>query len=60
MRLHVMPYRGLWAVRREGEPEPLSTHRTQEQAQTAAVSTPRVSAVVLHGEDGQLRDLELA
>jgi hypothetical protein len=54
-----MPYRGLWAVRREGEPEPLSTHRTQEDAQAAAVSTSRVTAVVLHGEDGQLRDLEL-
>lgn len=59
MRLHVMPYRGLWAVRREGEPEPLSTHRNKEDAETAAVSTPRVTAVVLHGEDGQLRDLEL-
>jgi hypothetical protein len=55
-----MPYRGLWAVRREGEPEPLSTHRTQEQAEAAAVSTPRVSGVVVHGEDGQLRDLESA
>jgi hypothetical protein len=54
-----MPYRGLWAVRREGEPEPLSTHRNKEDAETAAVSTPRVTAVVLHGEDGQLRDLEL-
>jgi hypothetical protein len=55
-----MPYRGLWAVRREGEPEPLSTHRTQEQAKSAAMNAPRVDAVVLHGEDGQLRDLELA
>jgi hypothetical protein len=55
-----MPYRGLWAVRRVGEPEPLATNSTQDQAEAAAVSTPRVTAVVLHGEDGQLRDLELA
>jgi hypothetical protein len=54
-----MPYRGLWAVRREGEPEPLSTHRNQEQAEDAARKTPRVTAVVLHSEDGQLRDLDL-
>jgi hypothetical protein len=59
LRLHIMPFQGVWAVRREGDPEPMSTHRTLDKAQDWVARKAHATQVLVHGEDGQLRDLVL-
>ncbi len=45
-------------MKREGTDEPLSTHSTQEEAETAGRATARADQVEfeLHGRDGQIRE----
>lgn len=56
--LHVVPAGGSWAVKPEGSPHPMSTHRTQAAAEEAAKSMARVlqGEVVIHRPNGQIRD----
>ena len=55
---HVVPRGTRWAVKEEGKRKPTSTHRTQELACHAAVSTAKEkkAEVVIHGRDGKIRD----
>ena len=56
--IHVVPHGELWAVTREGTAEPLSTHRTEEQAVVAGRATARADKAefALHGHDGRIRE----
>ena len=56
--IHVVTYGELWAVKREGTDEPLSTHHTREQAVVAGRAVARADQVefVLHRQDGTIRD----
>ena len=56
--IHIVPAEKGWAVKREGQQQPLSTHRTQENADKAGRPIARRDGVeiVIHGRDGQIRD----
>jgi hypothetical protein len=56
--VHVVPSDDKWAVRRENDNDPVSTHATQAEAEEAGRSlAQRESAELLvHGKDGQIRD----
>jgi hypothetical protein len=56
--IHIVPTDSGWAVRREGEKQPLSEHRTQENADRAGRPIARRDGVeiVIHGRDGKIRD----
>lgn len=55
---HVVPYEGVWAVRREGNKRITSKHRLQETAIRKAKRLARKykADVIIHGEDGSIRD----
>jgi hypothetical protein len=55
--IHVVPSGAEWAVKREGDDEPLSVHLSQEEAETAGRAHARADNVEfeLHGKDGRIR-----
>jgi hypothetical protein len=56
--IHIVPAGNCWAVKREGQKQPISEHRTQENADRAGRPIARRASVdiVIHGRDGQIRD----
>lgn len=56
--IHVVPRGDEWAVMREGEKDPLSTHRTQAAAKDAGREIARDDDVefMLHGTDGRIQE----
>jgi Uncharacterized protein conserved in bacteria (DUF2188) len=56
--IHIVPADKGWAVKREGQKQPISEHRTQESADKAGRPIARRDGVelVTHGRDGQIRD----
>ena len=56
--VHIVPNESGWAVKREGQKQPLSRHRTQESADRAGRPVARRDGVelVIHGRDGKIRD----
>lgn len=56
--VHIVPNESGWAVTREGQRQPLSQHRTQENADKAGRPVARRNGVelVIHGRDGEIRD----
>ena len=57
-KVHVVPYNGAWAVKDEGNPNPLSTHRTQGGAIDAGriFAQSKGSELVIHRPNGQIRE----
>jgi Uncharacterized protein conserved in bacteria (DUF2188) len=55
---HVVPREDGWAVRGAGNERDTSRHRTQREAENAArdIARNQHSEVVIHGEDGKIRD----
>jgi hypothetical protein len=56
--IHIVPADKGWAVKREGQKQPISEHRTQENADKVGRPIARRDGVeiVIHGRDGQIRD----
>ena len=56
--LHIVPAGPDWAVKREGQQQPLSQHRTLENEDNARRPLARRDGVelVIHGRDGKIRD----
>ncbi|MBW3619136.1 MAG: DUF2188 domain-containing protein [Actinobacteria bacterium] len=56
--IHVLPDGDRWAVKREGQDAPLSTHDTQEEAAEAGRAEARSAEVEfqLHAADGTIRE----
>lgn len=56
--MHVVPYEGDWAVRREGNKRVTSKHRKQETAIRKAkqLARKRKADVIIHRADGTIRD----
>lgn len=56
--VHVVKSDGKWAVKKEGASNPVSEHKTQENARKAAVPVAKKekSDVVIHGRDGKIVD----
>ena len=56
--IHIVPTDTGWAVKREGQKQPISQHRTQENADKAGRPIARREGVeiVTHRPDGQIRD----
>jgi hypothetical protein len=56
--MHVVPYKGDWAVRREGNKRVTSKHRKQVTAIRKAKQLARKhkADVIVHREDGTIRD----
>jgi hypothetical protein len=57
--IHVVPDGNRWAVKHEGEQQPLSTHDTEVEAERAAKEHARAhgdAEVIIHGKDGKIRD----
>ncbi|WGD34296.1 DUF2188 domain-containing protein [Olleya sp. YS] len=55
---HVVPYKGNWAVRREGNKRITSKHRKQSTAINKAkrIAKQRKADVIIHRQDGTIRD----
>jgi hypothetical protein len=55
--IHVVPNGDEWAVKREGTDAPLSTHRTQAEAEQVGRDQAKQDRVEfeLHGQDGRIR-----
>ena len=55
---HVVPYKGDWAVRREGNQRITSKHRKQSTAIRKAKTLARrhKADVIIHRQDGTIRD----
>ena len=56
--IHTVPASDRWAVKREGTPTPLSTHRTKAIAEEQGIRTAKRDRVdhVIHGRDGRIQD----
>jgi uncharacterized protein DUF2188 len=56
--IHVVPEGEQWAIKEEGSDEAFQVHETQEAALTdaRALAASRGVELVLHGEDGQIRE----
>ena len=56
--IHIVPFKGQWAAKIEGEIAPFSIQHTQELARQAAVPYAKMlqSEVVIHRPDGTIRD----
>jgi len=56
--VHVVPKGGKWAVKKEGNPTPTSTHNTQRVAIKAGrdEAIKQRSELVIHNPKGQIRD----
>jgi len=57
-KIHVVPHKDGWAVKAEGNPEPLSTHKTQSDAVDAGkpVAKSQEGELVIHRPNGQIRE----
>ena len=55
---HVVPNKGAWGVRGEGNKRLTSIHRTQKEAMEAAreIAINQKSEVIIHRNDGRIRD----
>jgi uncharacterized protein YdaT len=55
---HVVPHRGEWAVKGEGNQRATSVHGTQQQAIDSArnIARHQQSELVIHRPDGRIRD----
>lgn len=55
---HVVPVKGEWGVRGEGNSRLTSVHETQAEAIAAArtISQNQRSELFIHGRDGRIRD----
>ena len=56
--VHVVPHGDQWATKLEGDPNPLSVHRTQTEAIESAKPWAQLqqSELVIHRPDGTIRD----
>jgi hypothetical protein len=56
--IHVVPNGDQWAVKREGDAAPVSTHSSQNEAERAGRQLARAAKVEfeLHGRDGRIRE----
>lgn len=56
--IHIVPHDDRWAVKQEGETDPLSTHDTQADAIEAGRAQARRDEVelMIHGGDGRIRE----
>ena len=56
--IHIVPSGSRWAVKREGQEQPISEHRTQGNADKAGRPIARRDGVeiVTHRPDGTIRD----
>lgn len=56
--IHLVPKGGRWAVKKEGEVTPLSTHRTKSLADKVARVQAKLekSELVIHGKSGRIQD----
>lgn len=55
---HSVPWKGDWAVKKEGVKTPLSIHRTQSVSEDKTHSLAKMAEVdaVYHGKHGQIKD----
>ena len=55
---HVVPYKGKWAVRGEGNKKVTKVTTTQKEAENIAreIAKNQKAEVVIHGRDGKIRD----
>ena len=58
--IHIVPNGNGWAVKREGQKQPISQHRSQENADKAGRPIARREGVeiVTHRPNGQIRDTD--
>ena len=56
--IHVVPYNGDWAVKKEGIKQPVSLHHKKANAEIKAVQLGKKDKVevVYHGKDGKIQD----
>lgn len=56
--IHVVTSGNNWAVRREGQAKPVSTHRTQSAASDAGTRVARAerAELMIHRPNGQIRE----
>jgi len=56
--VHVVPHGKDWAVKQERNPNPVSIHRTQHDAEKAGRPIAQVNQgeLVIHRPDGRIRD----
>jgi hypothetical protein len=56
--IHTVPAGNKWSVKREGNNNPLSTHRTKAAAEEAGTRVAKKDHVehVIHGRDGRIQD----
>lgn len=56
--IHVVPHKGKWAIKREGEKTPVETHETQKKAIERGREIAKKDRVelLIHGRDGQIRE----
>lgn len=59
-RFHAVPYEGSWAVKKEGEDEPVSTHDSKSEAAEEAKKQAKEAGTmaILHDEEGQIETQE--
>lgn len=55
---HVVPHKGEWAVRGEGNQRATSVHSTQQEAIDSAreIARNQQSELFIHGRDGRIRE----
>lgn len=55
---HSVPYQGDWAVKKEGQQKPVSTHRTQSASEDRTHTLAKQAKVeaVYHNRHGQIKD----
>jgi len=56
--IHIVPKGDRWAIKKEGEKDPLSTHKTKALADQNARARAKKEKVelVIHGRNGQIQD----
>ncbi|WP_114376810.1 DUF2188 domain-containing protein [Elioraea thermophila] len=56
--IHTVPSERGWANKEEGNPHPLSTHRTQSAAAERGreLARERAAEHLIHGRDGRIRE----
>jgi hypothetical protein len=56
--IHVVPFQGNWAVKKEGVKTPVSIHYKKANAEEKAIQLGKKAKVevVYHGKDGRIQD----
>lgn len=56
--IHVVPYNGNWAIKKEGVKQPVSVHYKKANAEVKAIQLGKKAKVevVYHGKDGRIQD----